>query len=40
MKLIRRAIILMLALMISGCTMTGSTSFRDMSSSYRDVLEG
>ncbi len=35
-----RAAILASALLISGCSMSGSTSFRDMSSSYRDVLEG
>ena len=28
------------AIALSGCAPTGSTSFRDMSSAYRDVLEG
>jgi len=35
-----RATLLTLTLLLAGCSMTGSTSFRDMSSSYRDVLEG
>lgn len=40
MNPIGRAAVLTLALLLTGCSMTGSTSFRDMSSSYRDVLEG
>lgn len=40
MKLSLPTAMLTLACLLSGCTMTGSTSFREMSSSYRDVLEG
>ncbi len=40
MNLKHLAAILASAMLISGCSMNGSTSFRDMSSSYRDVLEG
>lgn len=31
--------LLLSAMAVSGCTITGSTSFRDMSTAYRDVLE-
>lgn len=36
----RCSAIVIAAVTLSGCAMTGSTSFRDMSTAYREVLEG
>ncbi len=40
MRSIQTMLALSCAVLIGGCTATNSSSFRDMSSAYRDVLEG